>query len=263
MSRRDNDHIGHTPKMTPAHDEIASYQRSQSKGTLASSLGVVPDVAGQFSSTGIKTLLTLVVLVLLATTAMAGYMFQRLQAAEGSIRNYELRIVDLERQLDVTDESMSESSVAMKVKIREMDSEIRKLWDNVWKKSRERMAGFDAQLEKNNKTIAANQSFVTSAKQQFSKTEDVVASLSSQLKKSQQLQSQFAKSQSTIASQQKSLEQVADKANRLRNEIVQLDRRVKGTEEWVESINGFRRQVNRDLSALKQNVGQMQGGAAP
>jgi chromosome segregation ATPase len=160
----------------------------------------------------------------------------------------------------VTDESMGESSAAMKVKVREMDSEIRKLWDNVWKKSKQKFAEQDALLKKHGQSIAASDAFVASTKQQMSKSDDVVAGLSQQIKKTQQLHSQVAENQLMLNQQEKSLELVADKSNRVSADVGKLDRRVKGTEEWVESINGFRRQVNRDLGTLKQNVGQLQGG---
>lgn len=261
MSRRDDDHIGHIPKITPAHDEIASFQRTQAKGSLAASLGEVPDVGSTAGSASVatKSILTLVVLVLLATAAWAGYLHQKLQIAEKSLQNYELRIGDLERRLMVTDESMGESSAAMKVKLRELDTEVRKLWDNVWKKSKARFAEHDALLKKHADSIVASDAFMVSAKKQMSKRDDVVAGLSQQLNKAQQLHSQVAENQLVLNQQEKSLELVADKTNRVSADIGKLDLRVKGTEEWIESINGFRRQVNRDLGTLKQNVGQMQG----
>ncbi len=258
MSRRDDDHIGHVPKITPAHDEIASFQRTQAKGSLAASLGEVPEVGGSGGSASMatKSILTVVVLVLLATAAWAGFLHQKLQIAEKSIQNYELRIGDLERRLMVTDESMGESSAAMKVKLRELDSEVRKLWDNVWKKSKQKFAENDALLKKHTASIAASDAFIATARQQMTKSDDVVAGLSQQLKKTQQLHSQVAENQLMLNQQEKSLELLADKANRISADMGKLDRRVKGTEEWVESINGFRRQVNRDLGALKQ----VQGG---
>ena len=261
MSRRDDDHIGHVPKMTPAHDEIASFQRNQAKGSLVSSLGEVPDVqGGGAASMAMKTVLTLVVLVLLVTAALSGFLYQKLQLADKSLQIYETRISDLERRLMVTDESMSESGVAMKVKIREMDSEIRKLWDNVWKKQKQRLAEHDALLAKYGKRINSSDAFMANAKQQMSKSESVVAGLSGELKKTRQLHSQVAENQLMLGQLEKTMEFTADKSNRVSSDIVKLDRRIKETEEWVESINGFRRQVNRDLGTLKQNMGQLQGG---
>lgn len=265
MPRRDDDHIDHVPEITPADDEITSFQRTQAKGLLAASLGEVPEVGGASGSvsTATKSILTLVVLVLLATAAWAGYLHQKLQLAEKSLQSYELRIGDLERRLMVTDESMGESSAAMKVKLRELDSEVRKLWDNVWKKNKQKFAENDALLKQHTESLATIDAFITSAKQQMTKRDTVVTGLSQQLKQTQQLHTLVTENQLMLNQQEKSLEGLADKTNRISADMGKLDRRVKDTEGWVESINGFRRQVNRDIGALKQQIGQMQDTPSP
>lgn len=262
MSRRDDDHIGHVPKITPAHDEIASFQRTQAKGALAASLGDVPDVSGSSgsSSMAIKSILTAVVLLLVATGGWAAYLHLKLQAAQQSIRNYEVRISDLEQKLSVTDESMSESAVAMKVKLRELDSEVRKLWDNVWKKTKQRLSEHDSQLTKQQLAIDSSNDFIVSTKQQLAKNEKVVAGLSAQLKKAAQMQTTVTANQSALKRQEATAESAADKANKAVADMRKLDRRIKETEEWIESINGFRKQVNRDLNALKQAAASTAAG---
>jgi predicted nucleic acid-binding Zn-ribbon protein len=258
MSRRDNDQIGQVPRMAPAHDEIASFQRSKGKGALASSLGDVPDVGGGGTSMGVKSVLAVVVVLLLATSAGAGFLFQKLQKAEKAISQYEIRIGDLERRLSVTDESMSESSVAMKVKVRELDTEIRKLWDNVWKKSKQRFAQYDKKFTTIEQGVKRNESFSVTAKQQLAQNNKVVSNLSVQLKDVEQMKSSLAANQQKLSQQEDNLESTSDKANRLGTDVNKIDRRLKSTEEWVESINGFRRQVNRDINSLKQSVGKLE-----
>lgn len=261
MSSRDDDQIGHVPKITPARDEIASFQRSKAKGGLAATIGDVPDVGGSVtSSTMMKSALVAIILVLLATAGWAGYLHLKLQAAQQSIRNYDTRITDLERQLSVTDESMSESSVAMKVKLRELDSEVRKLWDNVWKKTKQQLAEHDALLAKQQDSIASHTAFTAIAKQQLAKNDSVIGGLSQQLKKVEQMRVQITANEKSIGQQSKLAESAVDKANRAGNDIQKLSGRIKSTEEWIESINGFRRQVNRDISALKQRVNQAPAG---
>ncbi len=259
MSRKDDDYIGHVPNITPAHDEIASYKRSQAKGAL-NAIGEVPNVGsnGEGSSTAVKSILAVVVLILLLTAGWAAYLHQRLGIADQAIRNYELRISDLERQLSVTDESMSESSVAMKVKLRELDFEIRKLWDNVWKKSKERLAEHDALLEKQQKSINAAEAFVASTRSQLAKNDTVVEDLRKQLKATEQMKERVAANVKALSGIQATAESAADKSNRLTSEVAKLERRLETNEEWIESINGFRRQVNRDLIDLQKNVGQIQ-----
>ena len=251
MSANENDSGGHAP-LTPARDEIASYQRSAARGNIANSLGAVPEVDNTSSSGGSPALVILLLVVSLLTAAAAGYLFMQLQTAHKTLQNYELRITDLERQLSVTDESMSESAVAMKVKLRELDSEIRKLWDNVWKKSKEQFAANKKQLVEHSDKIAAADSFIDTAKEKFAESEKVVTGLKEQLEKARRVQSQVAANQLVLEQQEQNLESTADKTNRLASDMAKLDKRVKETEEWVDSINGFRRQVNRDISALKQ-----------
>ena len=256
MSPRDDDHIGHVPKMTPAHDEIASFQRTKARSGLAASIGDVPNVTGPASSSSVimKSTLTAVVLVLLATAGWAGYLQLKLQAAEQSIRNYDTRITDLERQLSVTDESMSESSVAMKIKLRELDSEVRKLWDNVWKKTKEQLAVHDLSLAKQQNSIESNTAFVALAKTMLSKNDSIIEDLSQQLKRAEQMRTQVTANKKAISQQGNVAEAAVDKSNRANKEIQKLSGRIKNTEEWIESINGFRRQVNRDIGALKKSV---------
>lgn len=263
MPTKDDDHIGHVP-ITPAHDEIASYKRTKAKGSLKSSLGEVPDVAsvgGGGGTGGVSTVvLVMVVLVLMATAGLSVYLYKNLQVAEKSIAIYELRISDLEQRLSVTDESMSESSVAMKVKVRELDSEIRKLWDNVWKKAKQQLAEHDAMLQKHQQSIAANETFVSSTKQQFASNTKVVAELRSQLEQARQMRETVLANQARLALQDDKLDNSTDKVNILANDINKLNKRVSSSEEWIESINGFRRQVNRDITELKQRVSTAPSG---
>ncbi len=247
-----NDTLGSVPKITPDRDEIASYQRDNSRG-LASRLGEVPHVESNGSSTTVKAILIFATLAVLVTLAWSMLLQKQVAAAEKMLNQYELRIGSLEQQLSVTDESMSESSVAMKVKIREMDGEIRKLWDNVWRKSKQRLGEHDKKLTQHAALLASTQ-------KQLSSNDAVVKKFSAQLNGTRQLQTTVSSNQKRIASQESSLENNSDKLNRLSNDLVNLNHRVKESESWVDSINGFRRQVNRDISALKQELGSKQTG---
>lgn len=248
----ENDGLGGVPKITPSRDEIASFQRDKGR-SMASRLGEVPDVQSSAgSSTTTKAILAFATLAVLAALAWSMILHKKLAVAEQAIGRYEQRISGLEKQLYVTDESMSESSVAMKVKIREMDSEIRKLWDNVWKKNKETLAA-------HNKKLGQHDSFIAATKKQLSNNETVVKELTEQLASSRQMLVTVNSNQQRIASQESIIEGSSDKVNRLSSDMVKLNSRVKETESWVDSINGFRRQVNRDISELKSKLGASPG----
>jgi septal ring factor EnvC (AmiA/AmiB activator) len=57
---------------------------------------------------------------------------------------------------------------------------------------------------------------------------------------------------------QAEVERVADALNAINLQLAKLDKRVQGSEEWVGSVNAFRRQVNTSLSELQATVRSMQ-----
>ncbi len=263
MSSKDDDQLGHEPKIAPAHDEVASYQRTQSKGRLANKLGEVPDDSQAGGTSALtRTLLAAVVVVLLVTASLAGVLYVRLGDAEQSLDKYETRIGELERRLEVTGESMSESSVAMKDRVKELDFEIRKLWDNVWKKSKQRLATNEKKLEQHTQQLKNLQQLVDGTEQKLAQNQNVMDELSTQLKQVEQMRATVSDNEQSLRQQAASLEATADRLSSLARDMKALDKRVAGTEEWVDSINAFRRQVNRELSSLKQAIGQS-GAAAP
>lgn len=243
----ENDNPGGGPKITPSMDEIASFQRGKGRGITAR-LGEVPHVESHGSSTTSKAILAFATIAVLVALSWSVILHKKLTAAEQSLRLYEQRINSLEKQLYVTDESMSESSVAMKSTIREMDTEIRKLWDNVWKKTKERMEAYD-------KKLAQHDTYIASSQKQLSDNDSVVKALSAQLEKTRRMQVTVTSNQQRIASQEAMLEANTDKINRLSTDMINMNRRVDESETWVDSINGFRRQVNRDIADLRKEVG--------
>ena len=49
---------------------------------------------------------------------------------------------------------------------------------------------------------------------------------------------------SSAKANQAEVERVADTLNRINSDLAKLNKRVQGNEEWVGSINAFRRQIN-------------------
>ena len=137
---------------------------------------------------------------------------EQLQSSRQQLTSAGDRLQVLEQRLSVTDESMSQSSVALQVKIKEMDGEIRKLWDNVWKRAKQDLA-------QHGKDIAA---------------------LQAQLKT------------------QQVLSDIQDSANALNTSNADLEKRVAGAEEWVDSFNGYRTQMNRKLLDLQGSITALQ-----
>lgn len=239
-----------TVSITPARDEIASYKRTQKKGLL-SGLGEVPDVqSGGASSTSLKITLAFVVVVLVLTAVLAGFLQQRLKAAEQTLQRTEARVAELESRLSVTDESMGESSQAMKVKLREIDSEVRKLWDNVWKKTKQRLATMESKQQSHGKSLNNVKSFIDSTEQQLTKNAKITAGLSQKLKTLDQLSVKLASNNKKLKSLENNMESTNDKVNRFNTQVIKAERKVADNKERLDSVDNFRRKVNADLMKL-------------
>jgi septal ring factor EnvC (AmiA/AmiB activator) len=57
---------------------------------------------------------------------------------------------------------------------------------------------------------------------------------------------------------QAEVERVADSVNRVNVELAKLNKRVQENEDWVNSINTFRGQINRSITDLQSSVRNLQ-----
>ncbi|MBP6701718.1 MAG: hypothetical protein KA135_10740, partial [Halioglobus sp.] len=62
---------------------------------------------------------------------------------------------------------------------------------------------------------------------------------------------------------QAEVERVADSINRANLDVAKLGKRVQGSEESIQSINVFRKQVNASLDGLRAAVRAQPGSAVP
>ena len=133
------------------------------------------------------------------------------------------------------------------MQLKELDREVRKLWDNVWKKSKITLDEHSVNIKNlTTRTTKLNDQQALS-KQQLSALNGEIMGYSASLEElTENLDSLQAASQQLAAMNQllQSLEQ----------QLVAHDERIGANEEWVNSINSFRRQVNRQLNALSQPV---------
>ena len=256
MTERKEPHIGDIPAMKPARDEVASYQRKK-HGSMSDSIGQVPETGASLSSV-YKVILTILTLALLGSLGWAAMLQDQLQTNISSSRSNEIRIQELEQRLSITDEAMSDSAVSMQVKVKEMDHEIRKLWDNVWKRSKKIHAEHEALLKKHGDSIKRSDAVISKMEKRLISGDKTMSTLSKQLKNLESLQARLTTQQQSLLALESQLESTADKVNGSSAQYQQLMKRVEETEGWIESINGFRRQVNGELNLIKQQMGQLQ-----
>ena len=186
---------------------------------------------------------------------------QQLELSEAAVQGYADRIADLEDRLSDTDEGLSQNSATMAVKIKELSAkaeenfkEIDKLWASAWRKNKAKIAALekqsashDSKLSSTGKSLTAVQGDLKSAAGDITRLKSVAGDLERLM--------------SSANANQAEVERVADNLNRINLDLAKIDKRVAGNEEWVASINAFRRQINSALTELRADIQALE--AAP
>jgi chromosome segregation ATPase len=199
--------------------------------------------------TGLFTGISLIAAVL--ACAWAWQLQTQLQQASDQLDSYATRIGDLEARLSDTDEGMNQNAAVQAVKVSKLEGEVRKLWDNVWKQSKERLSKLEAASASQGKKIKGMDGTLSSSQSQLKEVADDMAKLKS-------VGGDLARLMSSAKANQAEVERVADSLNRINLDLAKLEKRVAGNEEWVASVNVFRRQVNTSLGELQATIRALQ-----
>lgn len=250
MTERDLDSI---PPIVPARDEVASRQGAR-KGRPERRKTPPPSGGGGM---GLFARLLLVVTLVVAAVACAWawQLQQELQKAQTIQRDYEARISDLEDRLSDTDEGMNQSAAAMSVKIKELYSEVDKLWASAWRRNK-------AKLEELEKSVKSQGGSIATLNKTDKEYSSQLKSLGVDIDKLRQVAGDLERLLANSNANQQALESLGDDVSRMTLDYARLSKRVTTNEEWVESVNGFRKQINRTTSELQTRVNALQAGAA-
>src|SRR5690606_2493601 len=251
----DNDPVPEIPGIVPDRDEMASYQRhNPGKSAKGKDKEQRSAAAAEHKPSRGGTLWAIAAgAVALCAVGWAGYLHQQLLAAE-------LRVVALEERLSSTDASVNQSSVALQVKLNEVDAAVRQLADETLKRYKttldHRGAQIDA-LDKSFKTAKANTAKLYQRIDEHDKALDAARAQIDKVTPIAEL------SRKKIDEHQAALNTLTGRLKTVGDNQVKLDARLSDNEEWVESINAFRMQMNREIVNIKQQVAGGKASAAP
>lgn len=206
---------------------------------------------------GVLSSITLVLALAVAVSACiwAWQLQETLEQAGHTMDRYEKRIASLEDRLADTDEGMSQNAAVQAAKLRELDTEVRKLWDNVWKRSKERLGVLEASSKRFEGAIAANDKTIDATQVKLGKA-------LADLEKLQSVSGDLERLMSSARSSQAEVERVADALNTINLELARLNKRVAGNEEWIKSINAFRQSTNSAITNLQATIRALQAPPA-
>jgi chromosome segregation ATPase len=170
------------------------------------------------------------------------------------------QVQGLENLLTDTDETVTKSAAAMGAQLNLLDTEVRKLWD-ARKISNRKLSD----LEKTDKSAANTVKTLQDNDFRQKKTLDA---LTADLKALQTLSADIERLAGSARQIQSDVERLADNVNRSKLERAALGKRVGANEEWVASINNFRKQVNTNVNQLRADIRALSAevdaiGAAP
>ena len=252
-----HDDLDHIPSIVPTRDGVP--QRTLSKPSAdRGERGRSPGPQKQSSSVGSTGFLARLVIAISLIVAVLACVWAwrlqtQLQQANEHIANYATRIGDLEARLSDTDEGMNQSAAVQAAKIAKLETEVRKVWDSV-KETRDRLGKLDVAGASQAKNIKGLEGSLSTAQSQLKAASDDIAKLNS-------VAGDLARLISSAKANQAEVERVADSLNRIDLALAKLDKRVAGNEEWVGSVNAFRKQVNTSLGELQSSVRAMQASS--
>ncbi len=237
---KDNDSFDDIPMVAPASDEIASYNRARSAkpGARAASTGM---------GGGAKFLLFIALLLAAAACGGAYYLFEELKKTSAALESSTARVESLEQRLSSTDESVSESTTVQGVKIKELTSEVDKLWASAWRKNQ-------AEIGKYSKQLATQTANLDKVRESLKAQQENLTNVQNQLGEAQAMSSIVKEVQASSIAHQAQLSELDDTLAALKVSASGLQKKVTENEEWVQSFNTFRKQMNAKISQLEDTV---------
>lgn len=251
---RDKEPIDPIPSIVPRRDDVPA--RSQGRKPRGDKPSPPPRSPVAGTSLWARLFIVISLVVAAVACAWAWQLQQEMRHAEGVLAQYESRIADLEDRLSDTDEGMNQSATALAVKIKELYSEVDKLWASAWRRNKAAIE----ELEKSVKSQSGQLASLVKTDKEYSAQ---LKSLGVDIGKLRSVASELEKLLADSRANQASLERLGDDVSRMTLDFARLQKRVGTNEEWVESINGFRKQVNRSINELQQRINQLQAAATP
>jgi chromosome segregation ATPase len=249
-SRRDEDPILSSSPLIANRSGVKANQK-KAKKTPTSALN-------KSSGGGTKLMLTIAVIGLVMLAVWIAELQKQLQASSNLLISYQETMQALEQRLSITDESMMQSDNQFEDKVKILDSEVRKLWDNVWKKTKTELAKHDNALIAQNKKIASQSTIIAGLKKTNSSisaklgaNQIAISALNEQLFAANDNATSIEKMQSQMIGLAQSITVVKESMGDLTNQQRDLLKRISESEEWVEAFNGYRKEVNQKLLRLE------------
>ncbi|MDB3933215.1 hypothetical protein N9393_02665 [Luminiphilus sp.] len=228
--------------------EIPSFAARRDEAVDSAPRNAIPGRAREGAGMGSasKFFLTLSFIAVCGLSGYAWFSYQLIAELTSDQSRTGKQVQSLENLLTDTDETVTKSAAAMGAQLNLLDSEVRKLWDA-------RRAANRKVTDLGKADRAAATTIQTLKDNGFRQTKTLEA-LRADLKALQTLSQDIERLAGSARQIQNDVERLADDVNRANLERASLANRVGANEEWVASINGFRKQVNANVDQLRTDI---------
>ena len=181
----------------------------------------------------------MVLTLLIAVSALGAsyFLWEQSRQTQMAAIQAESRIAELEAQLTSTGDELTQSDAAVRVKLKELDTEVRKLWDS--RKKANKVTDSQAKTIKN---------LTTRSGETRKKADSLIAQLTVVSADLDEVVDML--DSADFESQSAQLQRSAEKLQPIESKLTSMQNRIVANEEWIESINAFRRQVNERLNPV-------------
>lgn len=254
--------------LKPARDELVLRQQHRtgkpvSTPAMAGKPAVAPMVA-----VNTAPLWSLIVVLIVVVAGGGWFLWDKMQRLEenlnrslAALTQSEQALIGLQQSLENRDKTLSKSGDQMAAEIKELNNEVRKLWDLANKRNR-------VAIEAQAKTLASLEASFTSLSATLEKQ---VAALNAGIKDAKEqsvayktgvaeLQSALARQQAVLDKQKAEIDKQKADLAKLRTQLAgpsDLEDRITNMEVAIQSIDAYRRQVNVRLDQFDQQLGQL------
>lgn len=246
----DSELVPNIGNIVPDRDDAANYHRQKQSRPKAKDEAEADDAEEGTSRSGGGVLVYLLGVLILALGGFAGFLYQQLTLAQE-------RVGALEQRLSMTDESVNQSSESMQVKLKELDAAFAQMRDETLKGYKAQLDKHSGQLDSLDKGAKNAQAALGKLGQRADEHDKSLADTRVQIEKIPPTVDAVRKK---TDEHQAALEAVNGRVKTLADAQGKQGGRLDNNDQWVESINTFRKQMNREIVNIKQQVA---GGKPP
>ena len=238
--------------------DIPAFAASRDEAIVSAPRGAMPSSGSRNSGSsgaGLLTRLTATLALVVAAVACA-WSWQLQQALDLSLVEQgaiQQRVSDLEALLSDTDETVNQSTATLGAQLRLVDSETRRL--------EQRRRELDVRIGNLEKSGATAQSNIKNLQAASSNQGKDLAAMKSELLALTKVANELERLAVTARQSQDGVERIADGLNKSNLDSAALKKRVTSNEEWIASINAFRKQVNVNMTRLEQLIRNAESSA--